>query len=284
MDAQDVGAGVHPLPDCRKRSGKARPRRPLRDRADEVLARHGQQQRPLEIVQARRARAEPRPSAPASCRNRGPGRASAARKRCRAPSPPTIRSRRNRLTSAPTSPSSVGSRSFSFGAARVCISTSAAPVPAHTSASSGSRSPLTSLTIAAPAAIAACATAGLYVSTDTTAPSSRVTRSISGTTRSISSSGATGGRFVTPDSPPMSMMSAPASSSDRASSTRSSSVRSPPASENESGRGVDDAHQPRPTAELERARCREQGERRRGHTSYIVVHRPEGIRARTPGA
>ncbi len=71
--------------------------------------------------------------------------------------------------------------------------TSPAPVSAHTSASPGSRRPLTSLTIAAPAAIAARATAGLYVSTDTSAPSSPATRSISGTTRSISSSGVTGG-------------------------------------------------------------------------------------------
>ena len=38
---------------------------------------------------------------------------------------------------------------------------SAAPLAAQTSASSGSRSPLTSLTITAPAAIAAAATAGL---------------------------------------------------------------------------------------------------------------------------
>src|SRR4051794_29973700 len=40
------------------------------------------------------------------------------------------------------------------------MSTSAAPVRAQTAASSGSRRPLTSLTIAAPAAIAASATAG----------------------------------------------------------------------------------------------------------------------------
>ena len=48
-----------------------------------------------------------------------------------------------------------------WAAPRVCITTSAAPVRAQTSASSGSRRPLTSLTIAAPAAIAAAATAGL---------------------------------------------------------------------------------------------------------------------------
>ena len=47
------------------------------------------------------------------------------------------------------------------GRARVCITTSAAPVCAHSSASAGSRRPLTSLTILAPAAIAARATGGL---------------------------------------------------------------------------------------------------------------------------
>ena len=63
--------------------------------------------------------------------------------------------------SAITRPSRLGSNSFCFGAARVCIRISAAPVSAQTSASSGSRNPLTSLTIEAPAAIAARATAGL---------------------------------------------------------------------------------------------------------------------------
>ena len=48
-----------------------------------------------------------------------------------------------------------------LGGAAVCITTSAAPLCAQTSASAGSRRPLTSLTIAAPAAIAAAATAGL---------------------------------------------------------------------------------------------------------------------------
>ena len=47
---------------------------------------------------------------------------------------------------------------------------------AQTAASRGSRSPLTSLTITAPASIAACATSGLYVSTETTAPSSPAIR------------------------------------------------------------------------------------------------------------
>jgi len=41
------------------------------------------------------------------------------------------------------------------------MTTNAAPVRAHTSARAGSRRPLTSLTMTAPAAIAASATAGL---------------------------------------------------------------------------------------------------------------------------
>ena len=48
-----------------------------------------------------------------------------------------------------------------LGATAVCISTNPAPDAAHTSASRGSRSPETSLTIAAPASIAAAATSGL---------------------------------------------------------------------------------------------------------------------------
>jgi hypothetical protein len=52
-----------------------------------------------------------------------------------------------------------------LGAARVCSTTSAAPASATASASAGSRSPLTSLIIAAPAASAARATWGLNVST-----------------------------------------------------------------------------------------------------------------------
>ena len=58
---------------------------------------------------------------------------------------------------------------------------------------------------------------------------------MSGTTRRISSSASTAGRFVTLDSPPMSMIRAPASSSSRARATRACNVRSSGASENESG-------------------------------------------------
>ena len=113
--------------------------------------------------------------------------------------------------------------------------TSPAPVSAQTSASSGSRSPLTSLTITAPAATAARATAGLYVSTDTRAPSSRGDPFDERHHALDLLPRRHGGRLVTPDSPPMSMMSAPASSRSAARRTRVSSVRVEPSSLKESG-------------------------------------------------
>ena len=80
-----------------------------------------------------------------------------------------------------------------MGSARVCMSTSAAPVRAASSASAGSRSPLTSLSITAPASRAARATSGFHVSTETPTPSA-ARRSTSGTTRAASSSALGGGR------------------------------------------------------------------------------------------
>ena len=61
----------------------------------------------------------------------------------------------------------------------------------------------------------------------------------------------TAGRLVTPDSPPMSITSAPLEISDSASATRASSVRGRPAVGERVRRGVDDPHQPRPAAELD---------------------------------
>ncbi len=81
-----------------------------------------------------------------------------------------------------------------LGSTRVCMTTSPAPLAAQTSATPRSRRPDTSLTSDAPAAIAASATSGLYVSIETTAPSSPVSRTISGTTRSISVAAVTAGR------------------------------------------------------------------------------------------
>ena len=147
--------------DRRQRAGEPLARWAPGDRADEVLARDRQQDRPLQRTQlAGNARstsivcagvfAKSGPGSSISCSNSTP-RASAS----------SIRSARNDRTSSTIRPSKDGSSSFCFGAARVCITTSAAPVSAHTSASSGSRRPLTSLTMQAPASIAARATAGL---------------------------------------------------------------------------------------------------------------------------
>ena len=91
-----------------------------------------------------------------------------------------------------------------------------------------------SLIIAAPASSAARATSRFHVSTETGTPSA-ASAATSGTTRAISTSGGVVAVYVTPDSPPTSMMSAPAATSCRACSSWASSVRSRTASEKESG-------------------------------------------------
>ncbi len=91
----------------------------------------------------------------------GPGSTMSCSKATPRDSASSMRSARKRCTSSTMRPSRPGSWCLVLGGAMVCMSTSAAPVCAHTSASSGSRRPLTSLTIEAPAAIAARATAGL---------------------------------------------------------------------------------------------------------------------------
>ena len=176
VDAQDLRARVDAVADRGERPRPPLARRAAGQRADEVLARDGQQQRPAERVQLleaaeqldrlRRRLGEVRPRIEDELLL-----AHAARARER-------RSAREERDDVGDDVVVVdaGSCRRCLGAARVCMSTSAAPVAAQTSASSGSRSPLTSLTITAPAAIAAAATAGLYVSTETTAPSSPASR------------------------------------------------------------------------------------------------------------
>ena len=134
---QHVRARLDPVPDRGQRAGEPVTRGAAGDRADEVLARDGQQQRPPELVQVAGARAAPRPSGPASWRSPGRGRASAARSRPRGRSRARSARRGKPRTSATIRPSKDGSSSFCLGAARVCINTSPAPVCAHTSASSG---------------------------------------------------------------------------------------------------------------------------------------------------
>ena len=96
-----------------------------------------------------------------------------------------------KATTSPTTAPSYWGNETCFGETRVCMTTSAAPVDAARSASDGSLRPETSLTTPAPAATAAAATAGFHVSTETVTPSA-TSRSTSGTTRSISTSGGVG--------------------------------------------------------------------------------------------
>ena len=70
---------------------------------------------------------------------------------------------------------------------------------------------------------------------------------------------------MTPDSPPMSIRSAPSASSARASATRASSVCGQAAVGERVRRGVDDAHQQRPAAERQLTAAGRQGALRRAH-------------------
>ena len=138
VDAQDVRAGVDAVADRRERPGEplARARGPSARRRSPCA-------RPPAAAGARARAAPPggaaaRSSAPASWRSRGPGRGSAARRatpcvaRDLASARRGTRGRRRRRRRRAS-----GSCRRCFGAARVCMSTSAAPVRAQTSASVG---------------------------------------------------------------------------------------------------------------------------------------------------
>ena len=102
------------------------------------------------------------------------------------------------------------------------------------SARRSSRRPETSLIRCAPASSAAAATSGFQVSTETVTPGGQ-SGSTTATTRAISSAASVTGVWVTPDSPPTSMRSAPAATSASPCSTCAAAPRRPTASENESG-------------------------------------------------
>ena len=171
-------------------------------------------------------------------------------------------------TSSATRPSSDGSISFCFGAARVCISTSAAPVSAHTSASAGSRSPLTSLTIAAPDSIAAAGHLRL-VGVDRHERAELTGDPLDYRDhRAVSSAGPTAGRLVTPDSPPI--RSGPRRRRAARSRTRPAPGWSASRRLRERvGAGIDDSHQPWPAAQRERPARGAQRSRRRRHSEPI---------------
>ena len=98
----------------------------------------------------------------------------------------------------------------------------------------GSRNAATSFHIEAPTRAAASATCGFIVSIEIGALLRARIAAITGTTRAISSSAETGAAPGRVDSPPTSMMSAPASSIARACGVAAPSIQRPP-SENESG-------------------------------------------------
>ena len=134
-----------------------------------------------------------------------------------------------------------------LGATRVCMITSAAPVRAQIPASSGSRRPETSLTITAPAATAAAATAGLWVSTETSAPRRPAARPAADALELLLDRDrravAAGGLAADVE------QVGPAASSARACSRRDVERRALAAVGERVRRRVDDAHQQRPPAE-----------------------------------
>ena len=154
-----VRAGVGADAERRQRAGARRSRGAAAgERADEVLAEiassTGARARAL-----RRAPAASRPSGPASWRSRARVEHDLLRRDA------VLARQRHALGEERAHVGDdvvvVRGRSFASGSARVCMITAPRRSPAQTSASAGSRRPLTSLTIAAPAAIAARATAGL---------------------------------------------------------------------------------------------------------------------------
>ena len=141
---------------------------------------------------------------------------------------------RNAVTSDITSSYSVSS-CMVRGIPRMCMITALAPVFATTSIIAGSRNPLTSLTILAPATRHSRATAGFRVSTEMPTPTFSARARITGRTRSSSTASLTGrdpGRVL---SPPTSIKSAPSATISTPRSTARATSRKRPPSENESG-------------------------------------------------
>src|SRR5579872_71034 len=112
-----------------------------------------------------------------------------------------------------------------------CMCMATHPTPA--SAATGHRAAEMSLTSVAPASMAASATAGFTVSTDTRTWGARP--ATTGTTRRSSSSSGTGPAPGRLDSPPTSTTSAPSRTMSRPWARASSTSKKRPPSENESG-------------------------------------------------
>ena len=123
-----------------------------------------------------------------------------------------------------------------LGLPSMCISTTGVPNSAATAPKSGSkRNAEISLIIDAPALIARLATSAFMVSMDMGMEISAASCSMTGMTRSVSTSTGTGSENGRVDSPPISSMSAPSAASLRPWVTADSGSRNFPPSENESG-------------------------------------------------
>ena len=217
------------VPSTRSSSGTSRivPRNRFARRTDEHRAGAGRA--------AHRRAASARGCARGPCRTRSPGRSRSARGRSprarrprsagggtRAPRP------RRRRSAAPPASSSARRACASGRRRRRALRT--------TSNMSGSAPPETSFTIAAPAASASAATLAFRVSIEIgIAGWSSARRSITGRTRSSSSSTETAVEPGRVDSPPTSRMSAPSSTIRVACATAAARSRNRPPSEKESG-------------------------------------------------
>ena len=250
VDAQHVRPAVEAVRDGRERAGQPCAGRAVGERADEVLARDGEQDRQAQLVQLveaaqqldrlRRVLAEVGAGADQeplvrharrACDLEPLGQQGASRRRPR---------RR-----------SAGRTSFCFGRARVCVTTSAAPDDAHSVGHLG---------VDQAAGVVhdrrarldrgLCHRGLVRVDGHDRALPPRA-RAISGATRSISSCGSTGGRFVTPDSPPTSSRSAPSASSSQPSFSPRIEILAGPGIRERVGRRVQDAHHERRGRQVE---------------------------------
>ena len=188
-----------------------------------------------------------------------------------------ISSRRNRLTSAPTSPSSVGSSSFCLGAARVCISTSPAP---------RARAHVRQLGIAQPADVVDDRRAGGdrrvchrgLVRVDRHERAEVPGHALDQRHHALDLLLGRHRRLVGHAGLAADVDDVGAGVEQRPRQLDPILERPVPAGVGERvGRSVDDAHQPRPPAELERAGGRAQRERRRRHSISIRSMSPRSV-------
>ena len=210
--ARSLRAGAAPWQQRGERAREPLARRAAGDRADEVLARDRQQERAPSACSALERAQHLDASAAGVLAKSGPGSTRSARgsrhARPRAPcaraGTPRRRRRRRRR--------SARSRALLGLGARVHHDERRSRSAAADVGEPGSRRPLTSLRIAAPAATAAAATAASRCRRRRARPRRRAARRAGRRARSHVGRRSTGG-YVTPDSPPTSMRSAPSATS-----------------------------------------------------------------------